>query len=507
MRNAALFYLVGVCFLCGCVHNIAAEVSKRELPAGIPGPFFDYDQNTPSEPRHINLGNIPLDVNKITAAIPFSNPGREPLIIEKVDGPCACFTSWNGDKQIAPGQKSVINAFFNKNKIESGPVTRFVRIKTNDPANNEVKIFFDFNVIRSPEQEDIHFLQNEVQSLKNELQALRKEITKNAGDNRKAAGEEKPDTTIYDVAIGSSPVLGPNTAPVTIVEFFDFQCPYCVKEYSKLKQVLSEYPGKVRLVLKNYPLDFHKQSFAAHAVAQFALRQKGQDAYWKLCDTIMAEPKKLEPAVLRTYAQTIGLDTNGLDKLWADEKAISELLKPDKELAIKCKVRGTPTVLINGLTLADRSLEGYRSRINQILSLEGKSSVQQAKQDIKNDSPSAIKHLPVGKDLLEVTSCKPSDNAVLALGENFNVEVLYELNTLDSAVIWVRPFTNGDKTPDYKAHHMVLVDGTKEKSGIVTGWFSFDKPADVDEIRVYMGTPNSEEVVKEISYKISAKWE
>jgi hypothetical protein len=110
MKNTALFYLVGVCFLCGCVQNIAAEVSKRDMPASISGPFFDYDQNTPSETRHINLGDIPLDVNKITAAVPFSNPGSEPLIIEKVDGSCACFAGWNGDKQLAPGQKGVINA-------------------------------------------------------------------------------------------------------------------------------------------------------------------------------------------------------------------------------------------------------------------------------------------------------------------------------------------------------------------------------------------------------------
>jgi hypothetical protein len=191
MRNAALFCLIGICFLCGCVYNKTAEVPKRKMPIGyvpkmstgnVPGSFFDYGQTMPSEARHIELGDIPLEVRKITAAIPFSNRGRDMLIIENVEGSCSCFMGWEFDKNwavdknVAPGDYGVINVFFDKNKIESGQITRFVLIKTNDPANSEVKIFFDFNVIRSSEEEDVHSLMNEVQSIKNELQTLRKEI-------------------------------------------------------------------------------------------------------------------------------------------------------------------------------------------------------------------------------------------------------------------------------------------------------------------------------------------
>jgi hypothetical protein len=118
-------------------------------------PFFDYGQTLLSEARRFNLGDIPPEVRKITATIPFSNPGNSLLVIEKVDGPCSCFAGWDGDKQIAPGQTGAIDVFFDKNKIESGSASRFVRINTNDPANSEVQIFFDFNVIRSPEGEEI----------------------------------------------------------------------------------------------------------------------------------------------------------------------------------------------------------------------------------------------------------------------------------------------------------------------------------------------------------------
>ncbi len=200
MKRAALFCLTGVCFLCGCAHHItAAELNyykkKQRWPGMyvgyIPGPFFHYGQNKLSESRHFDLGDIPPEVRKITAVIPVFNPGREPLIVEKVDGPCACFAGWDGDKQIAPGQFGAINVLFDKDKIESGPASHFVRINTNDPANSEVKIFFDFNVIRSPEEEEIRLLRDKVQNIQNELQALRKEIrqltsVKNADDSREA---------------------------------------------------------------------------------------------------------------------------------------------------------------------------------------------------------------------------------------------------------------------------------------------------------------------------------
>jgi len=375
MKKVALFYFIAACILCGCNHNKKTEyIQQYGMAVGyVQGPFFYYGQTKPAESRHFDLGDIPPEMRKIKAAIPISNPGRGTLIIEKVDSPCVCFTGWDGDKEIGPQQKGVFNVYFDKDKIESGHVTRFVRINTNDSSNNEVKIFFDFNVVRSQEEEDIRSLQNEVQRIKSELHSLRKEIrqlspARNTGGNRESIPSNRPDMNVYDVNIGTSPTLGPDNASVTIVEFFDFQCPFCVKEYPKIKQVMAEYPGKIRIVFKHFPLDFHKQAFAVHAVTEFALRQKGTDAFWKLHDMIMADPEKIDTATLRAYAQKLDLDTAELDKLWADEKSIAELLRADKELAEKCNVRSTPTIFINGRKLAGRSMDDYRSRINETLS-------------------------------------------------------------------------------------------------------------------------------------------
>lgn len=175
------------------------------------------------------------------------------------------------------------------------------------------------------------------------------------------------DTTVYTIAIGDSPILGAKEAVVTIVEFGDFQCPYCVREYPKIQQILTQYPDQVRFVFKHYPLNFHKKAPQAHAAVELARREKGSEAFWKMHDLIMANPRNLEISDLRRYAQTLNLDLNQFDSIMADPEKINDLIKSDLAEAKKCNVRATPTVLINGLKMTNRTLEGYRTRINNIL--------------------------------------------------------------------------------------------------------------------------------------------
>ena len=122
----------------------------------VQGAFFYYDQTKLSESRHFDLGDIPHEVRIIKATIPFSNRGTESLIIEKVDSPCSCFIGWDGNEELDSGYftkvlEGMINVYFNKDKIESGSASIPVIIKTNDPSNSEVKIFFDLSVARSRE--------------------------------------------------------------------------------------------------------------------------------------------------------------------------------------------------------------------------------------------------------------------------------------------------------------------------------------------------------------------
>jgi len=120
-------------------------------------------------------------------------------------------------------------------------------------------------------KDEIQALHAEVSCLHEELQALRADMKKVLAELRSIKAsvaqpkkKRQPDTTVYDVNIGSSPILGAKDAPVTIVHFCDFQCPFCAREYPKLKQVLKDYGEKVRLVYKQFPLSFHKKAKAAH---------------------------------------------------------------------------------------------------------------------------------------------------------------------------------------------------------------------------------------------------
>jgi protein-disulfide isomerase len=232
------------------------------------------------------------------------------------------------------------------------------------------------------DSEEIRMLRAELSNVMKELQVLRTDMKKvlvalgNGAPGCACAGAAAPsevqprpvDTNVYDINTGSSPVLGKADAPVTIIEWSDFQCPFCAREYPKLKEILAAYPDQVRIVFKHRPLGFHKQAKPAHAAAQLAMEQGGSELFWKMHDRIIASPKALEVKDLRGYAEALNLDLARFDAVMADPKMIDQLLKLDLDEAAKCKVNATPTVMINGLKLSgDRNIESYKARIDGLL--------------------------------------------------------------------------------------------------------------------------------------------
>ncbi len=230
-------------------------------------------------------------------------------------------------------------------------------------------------------------LREDIKALRQEIAALSSAVTKMQstvdGQFKKVLSElaavkkgqapatrnpRKPDTKIYDINVGDSPYLGAKDALVTIVEFSDFQCGFCVREYPKLQQLVKEYPNDVKVVFKHYPLSFHKKAKPASAATVLAAKQKGNDAFWEMHDKIIAGgTKKLDVPILRGYAEEMGLDLAAFDAVMTNPAKIDELLKDDLAEAKKCGVRGTPTVLINGLKQSPRTIEAYKARIDKIL--------------------------------------------------------------------------------------------------------------------------------------------
>ncbi|MCH9022215.1 MAG: DsbA family protein [Planctomycetes bacterium] len=235
----------------------------------------------------------------------------------------------------------------------------------------------------------IQSLQDEIGELRRDIKLLNKDVRQVLVDVRIIKGSRlastrtptpraaanptgSADTTVYDIDIGSSPILGPRDAPVTIVEFSDFECVYCAREYPTIRQAMDLYPGKVRLVFKHFPLSFHKKAKPAHVASEYALREGGDDAFWYMHDRMIANPTKIDLSDLRGYLAELELDLGGFDKIVADSAAITAYLTDDFQEARKCQVRGTPTVLINGVKLSDRSINSYKTRIDQILAAGSK---------------------------------------------------------------------------------------------------------------------------------------
>ncbi|RJS19262.1 hypothetical protein DRW03_23170 [Corallococcus sp. H22C18031201] len=147
----------------------------------------------------------------------------------------------------------------------------------------------------------------------------------------------------------TGPAKGPANAPVTIVEFSDFQCPFCSRAIATVDEVTKTYGDKVHLVFRNFPLDFHKDAQKAAEAAQCA---NDQGKFWEMHDKLFASQQQgLGVDNLKKYAAELKLDTAKFDKcLDSGEKAA--VVKADQADGAKVGVNGTPAFFINGIMLS-----------------------------------------------------------------------------------------------------------------------------------------------------------
>ncbi len=171
--------------------------------------------------------------------------------------------------------------------------------------------------------------------------------------------------TAHDIAVAHSPVIGAKDAPVTIVEFADFQCPFCARFHPPVNEVLKAFPGKVNYILKNFPLSFHPQARPA-AKAAFAAAEQGK--YSEMLEALLENGRDLSEEKFKVLAEEIGLDVEKFMKDYTEKDAQwEEYIQKDMALASKVGVRGTPTFYINGRKTRARDFESFKREINQIL--------------------------------------------------------------------------------------------------------------------------------------------
>ena len=148
------------------------------------------------------------------------------------------------------------------------------------------------------------------------------------------------------VAVDSNgfPAQGPATAPVTIVEFSDFQCPYCSKLRPELEQVKAKYGDKVRIVFRQFPLAMHQN---AQKAAEAALCANDQGKFWQMHDAMFGDQAGLAPEGLKAKAKAIGLNEQTFAACLDGDKH-SKDIQADMAAGTAAGVQGTPAMFVNG---------------------------------------------------------------------------------------------------------------------------------------------------------------
>ena len=169
-------------------------------------------------------------------------------------------------------------------------------------------------------------------------------------DLKKVAAEPAPvlDDAVKISVVGD-PVRGPATAKVTLVEFSDFQCPFCSKAVSATKELMKQFPNDVKLVFKQFPLDDHAQ---AEFGAEAALAAHAQGKFWEMHDLLYAGYPNLSRVTVMGYARKIGLDMKRFTADVDSHKYKAEV-QSEEQQGEDVGVGGTPTFFINGKKLND----------------------------------------------------------------------------------------------------------------------------------------------------------
>ena len=191
------------------------------------------------------------------------------------------------------------------------------------------------------------------------------EAQKKAAAPARAARADEDFDKVYSIAIADSPVRGEKDAPVTIVEFSDFQCPFCARATPIVAEVLKKYPGKVKYVFKHYPLPFHPAARPA-ALASMAAQEQGK--FWEMHDVLFQNQATLDAGKLEEYAKQAGLDVARFKKdLEAKKAEYDKRVEAEMALGQTVDVRGTPTHFVGGKKVRVRTVDGFSALIDEQL--------------------------------------------------------------------------------------------------------------------------------------------
>jgi protein-disulfide isomerase len=172
---------------------------------------------------------------------------------------------------------------------------------------------------------------------------------------------------LVNIALGSAPVRGNANAPVTVVEFSDYQCPFCARAEGEVVKVREAYKDQVKIVYKDFPLSIHPNAPKAAEASRCA---REQEKYWEYHDVLFANNNALEVPNLKKFAADLKLDIAKFDACLDSGKYAPEIAK-DVEEGTRVGVSGTPAFFINGrLVSGAQPFSAFQEVIEDVLAVQ-----------------------------------------------------------------------------------------------------------------------------------------
>ncbi len=176
--------------------------------------------------------------------------------------------------------------------------------------------------------------------------------------------EESFKNRVKDPVADNNPTKGPEDALITIIEYTDFECPYCARGANTVDKIMRIYPEKVRLVFKNLPLSFHKQAIPA---ARAALAAGKQGKFWQYHDLLFKNFSGLNEGMFLNFARDLGFDM-GRFNTDRNSEEIAKQIQSEQAQAAVLKLTGTPAFVVNGVVIRGaQSLDYFKGVIDRLL--------------------------------------------------------------------------------------------------------------------------------------------
>lgn len=196
------------------------------------------------------------------------------------------------------------------------------------------------------QQARLDSLEKDFSTLKEEFEAIKFALDKRGISVEDAKKEMEMANKVWDIPDDDSPIFGNTKDPkLTIVEFTEFQCPYCSRIAPTMQELNKKYPNEIKFVYKHFPLSFHANAQAA-AASSIAAQKQGK--FWEYRYALAPHSRELSDSVYLAVAKEVGLDLEKFKKDMVLDSAMIARIDKDFQLGVKVGVQGTPNFYING---------------------------------------------------------------------------------------------------------------------------------------------------------------